>query len=237
MIEIIPAVLEKSFATVAARLRSVAGSTTIVQIDICDGSFVPTLTWPFLSPMAPEKSLNYDPSFQNIVDDKLEMPCWENFEFELDLMVKETKRVLPELMTIGPTRVIFHAETFGDLETELDSVLRLLPTIVEPAVAINADTSPESLWGVLDTGMVMSVQCMGIAKIGGQGEVLDERVFANLRALRARYPKLTLSVDGGVTLENATRLIEAGANRLVVGSAIFTAPDIVTRITEFKNLI
>ena len=140
-------------------------------------------------------------------------------------------------MTIGPSRVIFHAETFADLETELDSVLRLLPTIVEPAIAINVDTNPESLWGVLDTGMVTAVQCMGIAKIGGQGEVLDERVFANLRALRVRYPKITLSVDGGVTLENATRLIEAGANRLVVGSAIFTAPDIITRITEFKNLV
>lgn len=237
MTEIIPAVLEKNFTEVSKRLDQVVGHVKTVQIDICDGVFVPSITWPFISPAQYDKTLNLDAGFQAIVADEKEMPHWEDFDFELDLMVADAKKLLPSLMTLGPARVLFHAEAFTDLYTEVEACCKLLPTIVEPGIAINADTNPEILFELLDEGLVTSVQCMGIAKIGYQGQPFDERVLSNLKMLRARYPNLPLGVDGAVTLETAPKLIEAGATRLASGSGIFAAPDIEKRIQEFKNVL
>ena len=78
---------------------------------------------------------------------------------------------------------------------------------------------------------------MGIAKIGFQGQPFDERVLANLRTLRAKYPTLSLGVDGSVTLETAPKLVEAGALWLACGSGVFAAPDIEQRISEFKKIL
>lgn len=237
MAEIIPAVLEKNFTDVSRRLDQVSGLVKTVQIDICDGAFVPSTTWPFISAAQYDKSLNLDEAFKSIVANEIEMPHWEEFDFELDLMVADAKRLLPDLMAIGPARVLFHAEAFADLLQEVQECCALMPTIVEPGIAINADTNPEILFPLLDEGIVTSVQCMGIAKIGYQGQPFDERVLSNLRTLRARYPNLPLGVDGSVTLETAQKLVDAGATRLASGSGIFAAPDITLRINEFKSML
>jgi ribulose-phosphate 3-epimerase len=237
MTEIIPAVLEKNYTEVVRRLDQVAGIVKTVQIDICDGVFVPSVTWPFISPAQYDKTLNLDKGYRSIVADEYEMPHWQDFDFELDLMVANAKALLPDLMTLGPARVLFHAEAFTDLYLEVEECCKLMPTIVEPGIAINADTNPEILFELLDMGVITSVQCMGIAKIGYQGQPFDERVLENLRILRKRYPNLPLGVDGAVTLETAPRLIEAGATRLASGSGIFAAPDITKRIEEFKSVL
>jgi ribulose-phosphate 3-epimerase len=237
MTEIIPAVLEKNYTEVVRRLDQVAGIVKTVQIDICDGVFVPSITWPFISPAQYDKTLNLDKGYRSIVEGEYEMPHWQDFDFELDLMVADSKALLPDLMTLGPARVLFHAEAFTDLYNEVEACCALLPTIVEPGIAINADTNPEILFELLDAGIITSVQCMGIAKIGYQGQPFDERVLKNLEILRARYPHLPLGVDGSVTLETAPRLVKAGANRLASGSGIFAAPDITARIGEFKKIL
>ena len=77
---------------------------------------------------------------------------------------------------------------------------------------------------------------MGIEKIGFQGEPFDERVLDQIKALRKQFPEVTISVDGAVDFDTAPELIEAGANRLVAGSAIFNGPDISGAINEFQNL-
>lgn len=237
MTEIIPAVLEKTYDDVAMRLDQTAGFVSTVQIDICDGVFVPSTTWPFISKAQYDKSLNMDESYKEIVRGDMEMPHWEDFDFELDLMVADAKKLLPDFLALGPSRVIFHAEAFSDLYNEVFDLAKMLPGMVEPAIAINADTNPEVLYKLLDEKIIKSVQCMGIAKIGYQGQPFDERVITNLKTLRTRYPELPLSVDGSVTLETAPRLVKAGANRLASGSGIFAAPDIAERISEFKNIL
>ena len=64
---------------------------------------------------------------------------------------------------------------------------------------------------------------MGIGRVGRQGEPFEPHSLALIERLRKRYPDLTIQVDGGVTMETARSLVQAGANRLVVGHAIFTA--------------
>jgi ribulose-phosphate 3-epimerase len=237
MKELIPAILERTFGEVSNKLALVAGVACTVQLDVCDGVFVQGLTWPFISPAQYDKTLNLDGTFKMMGEEKVEMPYWENFDFELDLMVANAKKILPGLLSIGPVRMIFHVEAFADLYTEIEELCRMMPTIVEPALALNVDTDPSVMFPLLDDKLVMSVQCMGIAHTGKQGEPLDERVYEHIRTLRARYPNLPISVDGGVTLETAPKLIAAGATRLVAGSAIFTADNIAARISEFKKVI
>ena len=235
--EIIPAILERTFGEVSNKLALVAGVTRTVQLDVCDGTYVPFLTWPFISPAQYDKTLNLDGTFRMMGEEKVEMPYWENFDFELDLMVAKAKAILPQLLSIGPVRVFFHVETFSDLYTEVEELCRMMPAIVEPGLALDVGTDPSVMYDLLDDKLATSVQCMGIATIGKQGEPLDERVYGQIETIRARYPHLPISVDGGVTLENAAKLIAAGATRLVAGSAIFTADNISQRIAQFKKVI
>ena len=72
---------------------------------------------------------------------------------------------------------------------------------------------------------ICSVQLMSVASLGSYGAPFDERVYERIKILRAQCPFVTISVDGGVSNQNAERLIDAGATRLVAGSAIFSAED------------
>jgi pentose-5-phosphate-3-epimerase len=75
-------------------------------------------------------------------------------------------------------------------------------------------------------GLYDFVQVMGIDRIGRQGEPPDRhhKEIALIKALRERYPVLVIQVDGGVA-PHPRELLEAGANRLIVGSAIVRARD------------
>jgi len=82
------------------------------------------------------------------------------------------------------------------------------------------------------------VQCMGIKKIGFQGQSFDESVIERVRLLRASFPQLMISVDGGVNESNIVALAEAGADHLVVGSAIWsseTPTDALARLQELAK--
>ncbi len=237
--QIIPAILEKNFVDVSTRLEQVVGSAKTVQIDVCDGVFVPSVSWPYTAPMTAGGPNHYDHDFKDIVggEGEVNMPHWEDLDFELDLMVADPKRLLPHLLTIGPSRVIFHAEALKDLESDMYELAKMIPPIVEIGIAIHLNTNPEILFNLIDEKIISSVQCMGIASIGSQGQPQDERVYANLHTLRSKYPDLPLSVDGAVTLENALKLKEAGASRLVVGSALFSAENPASQIAAFKKVV
>src|SRR3989344_5701031 len=67
-------------------------------------------------------------------------------------------------------------------------------------------------------------------------QVLDERVLPRLRAMREKFPDATIAVDGGINLSNAPALCVAGANQLVVGSAIWRSENVAAAIKNFQNL-
>jgi ribulose-phosphate 3-epimerase len=58
----------------------------------------------------------------------------------------------------------------------------------------------------------------------------------NIKTLKDKFPDLPVSVDGGVNFETAPLLIDSGADRLIIGSAIFNSEDIIETIREFENL-
>jgi len=77
---------------------------------------------------------------------------------------------------------------------------------------------------------------MGIAKIGRQGQPFDQRVFEKARTFRARHPEVPIQVDGGISLENAKKLVVLGVSHFIIGSAIMRAGDPAAAIAEFEAL-
>ena len=83
MIEIIPAILPKDYEDLKNKIALVRGVAPLVQIDICDGVFVPSKTWPFSTGGAD------DFNFHRILNEEEGMPFWEDIDFELDLLVAD----------------------------------------------------------------------------------------------------------------------------------------------------
>lgn len=224
MVEIIPAIMPKNYDDLVEKVGLFVGVVPLVQLDIMDGKFVPERTWPY--------SLGRDPHFDAISTEEEGMPAWENIDFEVDLMIENSELVVPKWVSAGARRIIVHVESMKDFEAIREAV----PTgLMELGFAINTTTPVSVLDPYLDR--IDFVQCMGIAKIGFQGEAFDERVLEHVRALRSAYPNLPISIDGSVNFETAKRLVDAGATRLVSGSAILESEDVALAIDELKNLV
>lgn len=216
MIEIVPAIMPKDHAEFINLLRRLEPHAPCIQIDILDGEFVEgeAATWPYTT------------------ENPVELPRSEKVEFEVDLMIHEPERVVAQWSDAGAKRIIVHVESTQALDEIIDMLGQKESKL---GLAINTTTPLETLAPYI--GRIDFVQCMGIAHIGKQGEPFDDRVIVNLRALHAEYPDLALSVDGGVRLENAKELVEAGANRLVSGSAILKSEDIRGTLKKFHAIV
>jgi ribulose-phosphate 3-epimerase len=76
---------------------------------------------------------------------------------------------------------------------------------------------------------------MGIDNVGFQNQEFNDQVLEKISDLRNLYPDIQISVDGGVSFDNAADLISAGATRLVSGSAVFDSGDITQAIHDLAN--
>lgn len=226
MPEIIPAIMPKKFSDIEWNIRQVTGAVKVVQIDIMDGVFVKNISWPYGADDAE--------SFEHIKTEAEGMPEWEAIDYELDLMVADPGTKLEELMSLAPKRIVFHVESIDDVQSFFDSIDHYVREHVEFGIALNTTTPIEAIKDAIP--YVQFVQCMGIAKIGYQGEPFDERVLEQVRRLRSLYPELTISIDGAVNEKTAPLLLAAGADRLVIGSAIWKSTDIREAINDFKSL-
>ena len=200
--EIVPAILPKNFADLREKLSLVKGLARLVQIDICDEKLI----------------------FEN------GLPFWEDFDFEIDLMIEKPENKLDYFINAGARRIIFH----WGLVKNLDSVFKKLSGVVDVGIALGLEIPVNIIEPFIDK--IDTVQVMGIKRIGFQGEPFEESVIDKVAILREKYPRLAISVDGGVNLTNAPRLIKVGATRLVVGSAIFESNDLKATIEKFKKL-
>jgi ribulose-phosphate 3-epimerase len=203
----------------------VKGLAKTVQVDICDGRFVSSQTWPYIGDSG---------QFEKIVHEDEGMPAWQELDYEFDLMVDRPEEVVEHWIAAGASRIVLHVESKGDVVKAID----MLKGRVEIGLAMNIDTPVDIIarneFGLKD-GIVQFVQLMGIGKVGFQGQEFDTRVVDKVREVKSLYPNISISVDGGVSLENAQELIEAGADRLVVGSAIFDSSDIDETIHQFDH--
>jgi ribulose-phosphate 3-epimerase len=236
MVEIIPAIMPDSFNDLVAKATRVKGVLPLAQIDIMDGVFVGSKSWPYRN--AGEAN---DLHFLAMQNQEETLPFFDELDYEIDLMITEPEKHIEEWLPLGASRLIFHIESIKNYELFFGHDFFIEgarqiggQTVIEVGIAIDPGTSLEKIETYI--AKVDFVQCMGIAKIGYQGEPFDERVLDHINALRIKYPNLPISVDGGVTTESAPLLRAAGANRLVSGSAIFNSGDIATTAGLLKGV-
>ncbi len=214
--EIIPAILAKEALEFKRKLAILEGRVETAQFDIMDGRFVPAKTFA----------------------DPLKIRSWaSNLKFELHLMVEDPEPWI-EAWREEPRvrRVIIHAEIDRPLAV-------LIEKIKDQGWEVGLALNPETSWREIDeyipeleTALVMTVQP------GKSGQPFEEAVskyhlLAKINDLRQAHPNLVISVDGGVSDKTLPLLLEAGATRFAVGSAIWQAPDPRQALLKLQNLI
>ena len=177
MIEIIPAVMPKSYDDLVEKMGLFAGVVPLIQLDIMDNKFVKARTWPY----NPGDS-QFD-RFAKIVAEEEGMPEWDTLDFEADLMIENPESVLSKWVSAGAKRIIVHLEGMKDFEV----IRKAVPQdLIELGLAINTTTSLSELDPYLDR--IDFVQCMGIARIGFQGEGFDALILS----LRKDFTKISV---------------------------------------------
>lgn len=239
MAEVIPAIIPESFEDLKEKMLQVKGIVPVVQIDVCDGNFVPSKCWPYV---------NDGGEFQNILTESEGFPFWQDMDFEADLMIENPENGGAEdFIKAGAKRIILHIESSEHI---MDFIKKLREeygypndsaVTVEIGIGININTPN----GVLDEffkidefGRTLAdfVQFMGIEKIGYQRQEFDPEVLTKIRDLRRKYPDMIIGIDGGVNFENAHDLVEAGVNKLISGSALYGSENIKEAIEEMREI-
>lgn len=210
MVEIVPAILGETFAEIKEKLEKIEGLSDWVQIDITDGVFAEPLTW------------------------SRPLDLWEPNKLpkiELHLMVQNPHPYLRDWLPASIDRVVIHVESEGNINEYIEQIKG---HGLQVGLALKLETPIEMVEPFIKN--VDVIQLMSISTIGAYGQPFDERVLEKIKRLRVKYPGVTISIDGGVTLETGKKAIEAGANQLVVGSGIFKSENIPTIFTAFKSL-
>jgi ribulose-phosphate 3-epimerase len=209
---ILPSMLLCDFGRLAeetARLEA-AGARSL-HLDVMDGHFVPNLTYGFPIVQAFRRAT--------------ELPL------DVHLMVSNPRPYLKQYAEAGADCLTVHAEAVEDLGAVLDEIRALG---VASGVAINPPTSEEVViphLGKAELILVMSVMP------GFGGQAFDPRALDKLRILCQLAPADTLlEVDGGVNAATIASCAQAGADLLVVGSAIFRKADYRAEIEALGRL-
>lgn len=224
--KIIPAILPAEYYDLERALERVHGVAKFVQIDVCNGTYTPSKTWPFTH--------TPDLFFEKFVSQEDAIPFWEDIDFEIDLMIMNPETVYEDFVQVGPVRIIFHFETMKDPVGFLKEVKEKYP-FVEIGVAFSNDTRAVDYADVIELADV--VQCMGISKIGFQGQPFDERVLDQVDEIRQMFPDKIIAVDGSVNEDTLSDLSDAGVNHFVMGSAFFKRDSLTDAMEEFEDLV
>lgn len=142
--------------------------------------------------------------------------------FEVHLMVKDPIDLAKIWVEEGAQRIITHTLPREILE---------LRDIVEIGLGVELHIALEEIYDEL--GHVDFVNLMSIKEIGKQGNEFQPEIFDRIKQLRRDFPQIIISVDGGVKLNNYKDLFLSGADRLIVGSAIFAADDPAEEFEKF----
>lgn len=213
-LRIAPSILSADFARLGDEVRTaVQAGADWVHVDVMDGHFVPNIT---IGPLVVK-------ALRAVTDVTL----------DVHLMIAEPERYVEDFAAAGADVITVHEEASTHLHRTLQQIRA---TGTRAGVSLNPHTPEDSLRYVLDQldlVLVMSVNP------GFGGQAFIPQVLPKLQRLRAMIDEagldVDLEVDGGVKPGTARQVIEAGADVLVAGSAVFNQDDYAAAIEAIRS--
>ena len=214
MIKLAPSILSADFARLLEDVKKVENAgCEYLHIDVMDGHFVPNIT---LGPGI-VKSLRKD----------------VNMVFDAHLMIENPDMYIKDFVDAGADLITVHQEACIHLHRTIQNIKSYN---IKAGVAINPGTSIESIKYVLpyvDMVLIMTVN----PGFGGQSFI--ESMVEKIKELKDLIDKQNLNidiqVDGGIKPDNIKKVVEAGANIIVAGSAIFNSSDIDSTVKLLRE--
>lgn len=205
--------LAADFLHLEKDVQTVNRYADLFHLDVMDGVFVPNISFGF-------------PVIEAIAQ-KAEKPM------DVHLMIVQPEKYVERFAKVGAEMISFHLNATEDPAAVLKQIRSLG---VKAGLVINPDIAVEDLYPYLkdaDFILLMSV----FAGFGGQKFI--EATYERVRSLSAEIKRqgltIPIQVDGGVSASNASALVEAGAEILVAGSAVFKAEDPAAVIAAMRG--
>jgi len=192
-------ILSADLCNLAGQLPSLEKEAGWLHLDVMDGLFVPNISFgfPFIKSLRPKTKMLFD----------------------THLMVAKPERFLPNSAEAGSDSITFHLEAS---KSPLQAIKQIHSLGKKAGIALNLETPAEKAFPFLheaDLALVMGV------KAGFGGQALDQKAIEKVRIFRQKIDSQCLptviSLDGGVNMQTGKSVLEAGANVLVMGSAVF----------------
>jgi ribulose-phosphate 3-epimerase len=224
MTKVLPAIIPINKEQLTEEIEKVSHFADLVQVDISDGVFTNTRTWPYNG-----QDREY---FEKLKTEEEGWPKWEETDVELHLMVSKPENVLEEWVATGVSSVVAHIEATEDFQKVIDICRE---KNVSVGVAIKPSTDISKIENFVE--QVDFIQVMGSDLLGKHGVELEEKSLEMIKSLRAKFSNSIIAIDIGVTEENAETLVDAGVNKLISGGAILNSdnPKEVYKFLESVN--
>lgn len=215
MIKLSPSILASDFSDLKNEISKVeTAGCDMLHLDVMDGQFVPNISFgmPVIAALRKHSQLIFD----------------------VHLMIEEPIRYVRAFAEAGADILTFHYESCNNQEEVIEEIHRCG---LRAGISIKPATPAfvlEPLLPKVDMVLIMTVE----PGFGGQKLIPD--TLTSVKQVREMTQLLNLpvdiEVDGGITPENAPLAVEAGANVLVAGSAVFRAENVTEAVRRFKEL-
>ena len=211
MIKLSPSLLAADFTKLESEIKKIADAgADMLHLDVMDGHLVPNIS--FGIPVI--KSLR---KVSDII-------------FDTHLMISEPHKYVKAFADAGADIITIHIECDSDIEATLKEIRSLGK---KAGIALNPDAELSRILpykDLIDMVLIMSVY----AGFGGQSYIND--VNSKIKEAREIFgPDFDIEVDGGVYLENLNVPVEAGANVIVAGTAVFGSENPAEAVKKFKQ--
>lgn len=196
MTRIVPAILVKTKAEYLSKLSLAKQLTNRFQVDIIDGQYVDNQTIGL-------------GDLTRLIESRV----------DIHLMVAEPKLFVEQAITLNPNLIIIQFECGQDITPQLE---RIKKSGLQAGVAINPGTELAKLEPLKE--LMNHILLMGYPA-GFSGQKFQNQVLERVAIVRDLFPYAELGLDGGVTKDNAKRILRAGFDVVNINSAIFEADD------------
>lgn len=216
MVKLSPSILSADFGSLLEDVKKVeAAGVEYLHIDIMDGHFVP--------------NISFGPMVMKAISGKTDLVK------DVHLMIENPDQYVEDFVKAGADIIVVHQEACPHLHRSIQNIKSFG---VKAGVSLNPGTSLSTIEEVLadlDMVLIMSVN----PGFGGQSFI--ESQLDKIRRLRQMITErgldIDIEVDGGIKASNVAKVVEAGANVIVAGSAIFGADDINDAVKAFRTEI